>query len=440
MVHALSSQWLTPEDGPSTRVIVYNQWTLDNGWTEPIDILLSPVKEARITDAYLDETGILHVVFWGGDGTAADIYYSNALAVDAGKASAWSPPLEIAQNAGDPESALLVEDARGTLHVVYSGREQGKGVYEVQSEDGGRTWSTSNVLFLTVATEPNIVLFRLISKESGSLHIVWNVYSEEGQGRGIYYARSENGSDWSDPVALAIAKEGLGTQTPTLIVFDDELFMVFNMTPKIMMRRSTDDGNTWSDPALMFPRHVGVNGRVALVIDASDQLHLFFGQRITASPDVHGMWHSMWSNNRWTEPESLARGPRVEDPQGRDSFDPFEARAAISRGNVILVVWRTDPGLTPNGVWFSYKMLDISESPLQILPTPQVQEVAATPTGASATVADLTPIATEGRLLPPDQLRRGSILNPGFFVAVGMVPVALLIVWMIIKRASDNRP
>ena len=42
-VHAFTSQWLG-EESLSTKAIVYNQWTIDAGWTMPVDILLSPQK------------------------------------------------------------------------------------------------------------------------------------------------------------------------------------------------------------------------------------------------------------------------------------------------------------------------------------------------------------------------------------------------------------
>ena len=76
------------------------------------------------------------------------------------------------------------------------------------------------------------------------------------------------------------------------------------------MRRSTDNGVTWDDPVILFPRHIGVNGTPSLVIDSNDNLHIFFGQRIPGSPDIHGMWHSVCVDNRWTEPDAVVKGPR----------------------------------------------------------------------------------------------------------------------------------
>ena len=49
-VHAFSSQWLDDDEDNAVRAIAYNQWTLEGGWTPPVDILLSPLKDdARLT-------------------------------------------------------------------------------------------------------------------------------------------------------------------------------------------------------------------------------------------------------------------------------------------------------------------------------------------------------------------------------------------------------
>jgi hypothetical protein len=384
-VHAFSSQVLSDSNGESPRVIFYNQWSLEQGWTVPTDIILSPYKDARVTDVHLDNKGVFHLIFFGGDQTTADIYYSNAPSEMADNSLAWSTPIIIGENAGDPENAVIVENDQGTLYVVYSGREQGNGLYVVNSKDDGGTWSDSVPIFLAHSDAPNISLLHLIKSKSGSLHAIWGVYSIGGQGRGIYYARSDDGNEWSKPFLLVYSPDGLGTQTPTIIEYNGTLYALLNMTPKITMKRSLDDGKAWDDPSIIFPRHVGVNGSLSLVIDGNNDLHLFFGQRISGNPDIHGLWHSMLVNNRWTEPDALIKGPRIVDKEGPTGFDPYDARAVVSQGNVLLVTWRTDPGdIKDNGVWYSYATINAPEAPTS---TPKSIEL----NGISSTLASSTP-------------------------------------------------
>jgi hypothetical protein len=239
---------------------------------------------------------------------------------------------------------------------------------------------------------------------------------------------------------LAPANEGLGTQTPTIIEYQGVIFAVYNMTPKITMRRSIDHGLTWDDPVILFPRHVGVNGSLSLVIDGNDEMRLFFGQRITGTPgsaDIHGMWYSTWSNGRWSEPEAIIKGPRIVDTVGTNSFDPYEAHAIVSQGNVLLVTWRTDPGglgdIKANGVWYSYTTLNAPEAPVATLQPPDL------PANISPTIisTDTTPIPTMQAEPSPEIVfdRERQTRNPIIWTIISlMILVFLWIIYILFTR------
>lgn len=438
-VHAFSSQWINNGAGSPLSSIVYNRWTVLEGWTQPIDILLSPSGEARLTDAYLDGNGKVHVVFWAGDNAAANIYYSHSDLSTVDRIASWSVPVKIAEDVGDPPSAVLVENGAGDLLLIYHGRLYGNGVYVISSKDGGGTWSSPDPIFLTDTIAPLAWNIQATVGKSGWLHLVWNVITISGQGRGIYYSRSQNGADWTLPVLLAYAADGYGTQTPAIIEYNDMLLAFFS---GINMRISYDSGETWGDSGKIFFRHVGVNGSLSPVIDGSGALHLFFGQRITGSPDIHGMWHSVFTNGRWTEPEALVKGPQVSDHVGDNAFDPYEARAVVSQGNVLLVTWRMDPGLRGNGIWYSFKILPIPESPVlssvpdnksksPLLPDSEDHD------GEIELVA--TEIPTESNNSLFDKTQRATY-SFGYLISLGVLPVLVLIVVLVVSRfRSTNR-
>ena len=98
----------------------------------------------------------MHVAFFGGNEQGADIYYCTAPAMEAGRASAWSPPVLVGEDAGPSSSAALASDGMGNPFIVYSGRREGVGLYAVHSPDGGNTWSKPAIVFLTAsdATRP----------------------------------------------------------------------------------------------------------------------------------------------------------------------------------------------------------------------------------------------------------------------------------------------
>ena len=446
IVHAFTDQWLGNENEGRLRAIVYNQWTLERGWTNPIDILLSPSKEARLTGVHLDDKGIFHLVFWGGDNTDAGIYYSRADSINAYSVTAWEYPLLVAENAGDPEGAVLVEDDQGNLLIVYHGEIYGNGVYVIKSLDGGVTWSSPVQIFLGKPDAPLVAELQVIRSRSGWLHAVWNLYNGAGQGRGVYYSRSLDGFDWSDPVPLAVTPEGLGVRDITIIEHGDTILVTYIMprspSPKFTLRSSIDDGLTWRDPSIIFSRHVGANGPASLVVDGNDGLHIFFGQRISGSPDIHGMWHSNWIDRRWTEPEAVVKGPSVSDPIGDKSFDPFAASAVVSQGNVVLVTWRTDPGARGNGVWYSYKLLDIPASPVSSPVTQPIPDPASipVPTNTNSLLIDgSTEDPGTDRPLPVDPYSPSVVLNTNILMAIGVVPAIILVLALVVIKIRSNR-
>ena len=43
IVHAFANQWVDDDHG--LLAVVYRQWTINRGWTPPVDILLLPARE-----------------------------------------------------------------------------------------------------------------------------------------------------------------------------------------------------------------------------------------------------------------------------------------------------------------------------------------------------------------------------------------------------------
>jgi hypothetical protein len=317
-------------------------------------------------------------------------------------------------------------------------------LYVVNSVDGGETWSEPTSIFFTNRDEPYIFELQIVESESAWLHAIWAVNSIVNQGRGIYYARSQDGNAWSEPILLADATEGFGTRTPAIIEYNDNLFALYNLPGKIKMRQSSDGGITWDDPYNIFPRHQGVNGSLSLVIDGNNDLHLFFGQRISGSPDIHGMWHSTFTNNRWIEPEAIVKGPRIVDVTGENGFDPNFARAIVSQGNLILLTWMTDPGAGRNGIWYSYKQIDAPELPVVGLPTdvsPNVNSsvAAETPLGVLPTDIVTTPAGLEeNKVIPLPTSKPVLPNNPSFPILIGSISalVLVLILVIVLQRAK----
>jgi hypothetical protein len=185
-VHAFFSQWLNQSTDHDIRAIMYNQWSLDRGWTKPVDILSSPLNnEARLLDALLDDTGKVHVIFWGGDNTDANIYYSSAPITDARNAHAWSTPILVAENAQDPDNGVFYIDEQDNYFVLFAGKSYGSSLFTTSSEDGGNTWSKPILVFNTHESNNIITNLSIYRGNPGSIDAIWNEITKEGQGRAI---------------------------------------------------------------------------------------------------------------------------------------------------------------------------------------------------------------------------------------------------------------
>jgi hypothetical protein len=444
-VHAFASQWVGLED--PQLAIVYRQWSLDRGWTTPVDILLAPAGEAQIYCAFLDRTGMMHLIFWGGTARAASIYYSTAPTESADRAPAWSTPQLVGENALQPGSAAIAGDDKGNLIIIYSGNSVGNGVYATYSSDSGDTWSEPEPIFLTY--NPELVPFSLgaYMGRAGQLHAVWNVVTSTGVDMSVHYARLDVASQqWSDPVLLEqrIDKEGFfGPSFPSIVDNGDYVIVMYNSgnpvsggavdagRPVMRVRTSDDGGRSWSDPITPFPRHVGRSGGHSLVVDGNHFVHALFMQRIEQSVDgkdavIDGPWHSVLRGERWSEPDPFIT-----------TLSPHDIRAVVSQGNVLLVTWREDPGAGQKGIWYSYIKLDAPELPVIPLPT-----LTAVPTATPT----LTAMPNNVNPTPPPELEvalhepvpSGDIGNPGGLLVLGVTPVILVLVGIIVVRQASR--
>jgi len=440
-IHAFASQ-MVGEDTPQLA-IVYSKWNAANGWSLPVDIILSPIKEARIMGAFLDNAGMMHVIFFGGEEPSGSIYYSQGPAVRAEQTSAWMTPALIGKYALIPNSAALIGDGNKKLVVIYSGNLSGfPGVFSIVSNDGGNSWSDPIPVFLT--KDPGLQPYglQLSLGKNGILHAVWYVVNNKGNNVSAYYANFDMNSDqWHVLIQLAEGfgiDVGMGISNMSVIEYDQKVFVVYNngippngVPPAEWMIISRDYGATWSDPIRPFPQHVGRNGIISLLIDGDNKLHMFFADRIPffingAYSQNFGIYQSTWLGDRWSGAEEVFGSGQHAQSIDR-SVGAYDIRAICSQGNVILLTWRFDPGGIHNGVWYTYESLDIPEQPVEELPV----AVSWTNPGFFSTqpAALATGMPTISSVNPNELNENPSTkINPGSYLLVGIIPVSLLII------------
>lgn len=435
-IHAFSSQQIA---GAFSRVIMYNHWQRNTGWSKPVDIVLSPLyDEAHAPTAFLDSKGIIHLVFFGGHDVSANIYYTRAPALRAAEATAWSPPVAIATGARPPIAVWLAGDPADNLYVLFGGNLDGAGLYSLTSHDGGNTWSLPALIFGTYSESAWPYALRILYGESGRLYAIWNVLNQRGWGLAGYFATFDFATQrWQEPQLMAEGVEGgiLGVQSPVLWEFKDELFFMYDHgLPEqgiVRLVKSSDDGGrSWREAVRPFPEYVGGNGPAASVVDSRGQLYLFFGQRTQGTDDQqrHGLWYSEWHGEvrAWGGVHAIVAGPLVQDLEGDNSFDPTSAAAVIVQGNLLMVVWRTDPGNGNNGAWYSYTELNIPATAAIPLPTLTPTALPVEITGALLPMPTFPPL-TQAAERPTHTTPIRRLTSPAAPLLAGLIPVSLFL-------------
>lgn len=438
-VHAFNSQPLDLTEEDSPRAVFYRQWSPEQGWSDPIDIILNPDGNSlNLLAVYLDSQGVVHLLI---QLNLINLYYTRANLAVAGRANAWSTPLllddqSVTMTIGVPFVAAISGDEAGNLVAIYSGVRDGNGIYAMQSADGGSTWSSSLPIYLTGDEEILPVAPQLSLGDSNRMHAVWSSFNDDGSGGPGYYAQLDMGNGrWSDLVELDVP----GIRTPNVIEYEGDIIVTYyhHNENKNWWRKSSDGGQTWSDPVLISSLHRGTNGFTSFVVDSDNELHLFFAQRI--DDNNHGMWHTFWTGNSWSGIVPVVRGPTVRDQVGGQGFDPHSARAIIINGNHLLVTWVTDGFAGLNGAWYAYATLSSPELPRFPLPTLTPAATLTIPAEDTATIS-VTPTPTMS-IFSGGQPDGGSASNsPAPPLIFGLIPAIALVIGVVVFHQIYYRP
>ncbi len=407
--------------------IFYRRWSPEQGWSPPVDVLVSPLASGlqTIQGVFIDHSGVIHLTFATITETSGDIYYTRALASIADRAAAWSTPVIIATDAGPLAFGGLTGDGEGKLLALFGAEGAGNGLYEAHSFDGGESWSHPRALSLIYQRGQYPASIRTEIDPQGNVHVVWGVMNERGVGEEVRYARlNSDYSDWNFETVLA-RREGdeysttwpsiISTQEGTLIVIYQDSFPATRW-----MRLSSDGGQTWSLAARPF-EHIGEYENAVLLKDSLGNVHMVLGNRI-GNPATHGMWYSRWLGRNWTPLVALTSGPVTR------TYDPSAPQGVVVQGNILMATWwhnvrREDL----SGAWYSYIYLDVPETPRVPLPSPTPIP---SPTPFELEISEITPVPGDG--LPQFPIEDDTPGNPGLPVYISVIPVVVLIPVVII--------
>lgn len=412
--------------------IFYSRWN-DLDWSPRVDILLSPLGDSpRFLDALLDETGILHLLFFAGNEFDGRVYYTTAPVDRLGETAAWNEPLQIAGRAR-PSAGMAIDGSR-TMHILFSGNS-GPEVYALNSVDRGETWSEP--ILVQRQGQPEDLVFGIAMTEGpgNDLMATWTVFNNRAFGQAVYLSRMDAGTaSWSSPQTMAVRDpDDFGVGYSSVAVLEDGtvhlLYQDGPPPPKRFARQSPDGGQTWTAPQQVFGV-VGQNGLVGpMAIDSAGQLHAVTQGRyaVSGQPDVHGIFYIPLEDGVWGTRSPIATGKLI------DGFDPQNPLLVSYRGNKLLAMYGNDPH---RGLWFAVAEVDAPPLTAQPYITSPAAPVAAVVSPTPLIDEAPTPLPVEFSQPPPDPFGQSNSVP----LLLATLPVVILIGLVILIRRRSLRP
>ena len=265
-----------------------------------------------------DHQSRLHAV-WSG-GTSGQILYSRAYARDAASAQGWAEPVALPAPSLVGSWPDILADPRGdVLHVIYAVPfNEGRGIYYVRSDDGGRTWLAPTAVFDAAeagwnsADKPRMAL----DANTNVLHAVWLRSTLPGgtSPQMVTYARStDGGHTWSAPIKVA---EG-AVDWPRVVVASGtgRVYLIWNQARglsgsvsssiEVWSQSSPDGGQRWTEAARVRGFE-DISGPVSVASDGAGGLYLVGVGRTTSGESA--LLYSRWDGTTWSERQTFGLG------------------------------------------------------------------------------------------------------------------------------------
>jgi hypothetical protein len=203
--HALWVQSASSGGAPYAPRILYARW---NGttWSNPAPII-GGVSGMPVDLSVAIDTQQRLLLSWV-DENSGDVLFSWANSSRANFPVEWMTPVVFSSPSALNSSPHILVDASNRIVVVYAvTMNEGRGIYLVESNDRGNTWTAPRKIFDAVVANWDMVDHpQLALTRDGNLHLLFTRLSplSGGQSIGLYYSWSGNGGfTWSDPEVVS---------------------------------------------------------------------------------------------------------------------------------------------------------------------------------------------------------------------------------------------
>jgi hypothetical protein len=375
--------------GKST--IRYARWN-GEAWSSPVTIVSR--LDGIPLQLNVNSDSLSRVLLAWVDGKTGDMFLSWANADRANIASEWNAPQFIPSVSQANSSPDILVDASGRILVAYAiSINEPRGIYLVESDNGGMTWTQPLRAFDAASAGWEMVDEPAISLTGdGRLHLLFKRYSLQGEQRrslGVFYSRSaDGGATWSAPEAVSerpvswsqIVGYDRSTVHRLWQVSDEAVLVSFHQV-------SLDGGATWSSPATVS----SLSARSSLnegTIDAAGNLYFL---QLTSNGYINLLDHR-WNGSGWSaeQPKEL---------YNKDPVVPSSITANItSTGNLLVSILVDYPNLTGEikneilSIGKSLELPEVLQTPYAVI-FPDVEPTTIVDGETSATLQSPTPDA-----------------------------------------------
>jgi hypothetical protein len=342
--------WSQAIDATSAETTLYGAVQSNDRWSRSTSLLRSPDRPNQLRMASqpslaVDAQDKIHTVW--SSGANSPVVYSWAFARDFNASAAWSEPTALpSATSASSWPDIAVDSAGKHLYVIYAKPfNEERGIYLVQSLDGGSTWLTPTVVFDAAAAnwdsidKPHIAL----DEQSNVLHAAWlqSTWPGSTSERAVYTARStDQGETWSTPLKIA---EGDVDWPQLSLVTADDVYIAWTQAASqagaksslqysVWGKYSSDGGARWSQPAPV-PGFEQVSGPVGLGSDGAGHLYLAAVGEGTGGESVLNV--SQWIGGTWSGQDTIGLG----QPAARDNAAVIVIAPAAGRLSVLLRLW-----------------------------------------------------------------------------------------------------
>lgn len=305
--HAVWSQY--SQNDKSAISAVHYAYLDGDRWVESLNVLDALPGRARNLITRIDDRGRL-LLFWIG-GMSGEVYFSWADSGSARNEAEWAESVSLPVPAPGVNSLDVYIDDKSTFFVSYSiPFNEHRGVYLIQSNDHGATWSEPVIVFDGVkAAWDQVSEPRLAGTGNGSLHLLWTQSTfPDGAGPiALYYSRSsDGGKSWSTAEQVANARVGwskiIGIDSRVVHRIWEEKK---STRPTLWFEISRDNGLTWE--SLSSISNLGMSSGIADLVKGSDgSLHLL--ELVQESTGNLSIQEWTWKGETWKPGNSLNLG------------------------------------------------------------------------------------------------------------------------------------